>query len=204
MVSPGQPPSLPPIRGAREANSAIRSPVVTECSMWDVIFILPTGGGDRGHAAEPVYVSQVTVRIAAGRLWSFRAREWGRAVLDGQVSVDAFDSGFASEAGALDAAEGCRSVGDDAHVDADHAGLELGGDRLASLEGGGEDVGREAVVGYVCCLECVLAGVEPGAGAGPGEDLPRPGDGVPGGRHENRRLQGRVREHPAAPAPEHS
>src|SRR2546429_4080505 len=129
--------------------------------MWDVIFILPTGGGDRGHAAEPVYVSQVTVRIAAVQLWSFSAREWGRAVLDGQVFVDAFDSAFASEAGALDAAEGCRSVGDDAHVDADHAGLELGGDRLPSLEGGAEDVGREAVVGYVCCRERVLPRLQP-------------------------------------------
>src|SRR5256884_97156 len=154
--------------------------------MWDVIFILPTGGGDRGHAAEPVYVSQVTVRIAAVQLWSFSAREWGRAVLDGQVFVDAFDSAFASEAGALGAAEGCRSVGDDAHVDADHAGLELGGDRLASLEGGGEDVGREAVVGYVCCLECVLAGGEPGRGRDPGGGVLRDGGGGSVGVHEQR------------------
>src|SRR5688500_17768268 len=66
-----------------------------------------------------------------------------------QILLDTLYPSFAAETGVLDAAEGRRSVGDHALVEADHAGLDALADAKGSLQVAGVDVGNEAVLGVV-------------------------------------------------------
>ena len=87
---------------------------------------------------------------------------------------------LAAEAGLLDAAERRRGVGDEAAVEADHAGLDLLGDAQAAGEVAGVDVGDEAELGVVGQGDGLVLGGEAADGGDGAEDL-LAGDGGAGG-----------------------
>ncbi len=70
-------------------------------------------------------------------------------VLGVEVFLDAFEAAFASQSGLLDAAERCGGVGDNAGVQAEHAGLELFAHPDAAVQVAGEDVRHQPVLGIV-------------------------------------------------------
>jgi hypothetical protein len=88
-----------------------------------------------------------------------------------EVFLDAFDAAFAAQAGLLDAAEGCCGVGDDAGVEAEHAGLEPFAHPDAAVEVLGEDVGHQPVFGVVGQPHGLVLGAEGGDRGDGAEDL---------------------------------
>src|SRR4051794_22225429 len=72
-----------------------------------------------------------------------------RDVLRLEVLLDALDAALAPEAGVLDTTERCRGVGDDAGVEADHAGLETLDDARGAREVARVHVPDEPVLGRV-------------------------------------------------------
>src|ERR1700761_1981258 len=72
-----------------------------------------------------------------------------RDVFGVEVLLDALVPALAPEAGLLDAAERRLGVGDDALIEADHAGLQPFADADRAFQVAGEDVGDQAIFGVV-------------------------------------------------------
>src|SRR5262245_17403255 len=81
-------------------------------------------------------------------------------VFDLEILIQTFSRAFAAETGFLDAPEGHDLVGEDALVDADHAGVELLGDPPGAGEILAEQVGGKPERRVVGELDGVLLRVE--------------------------------------------
>src|SRR5215217_2812177 len=99
-----------------------------------------SASGSLRRASGPSSDGTATIQVASERHGD---------VLDAQVLVDALRPALAAEAGRLHAAERRGRVGDDALVEADHAGLELLDDAERALDVARVDVRHEPVLGVV-------------------------------------------------------